>query len=306
VAPLTNRQNRNSRARKVAAFQLPLIRKFPAESLLVPVAIYSHIGLSSRSIGLLPENIAWSFAYKLAHSESAATMDSFQILLVDAHQLSREGLRRMLDGKTHHVIGVAPSLDDAADQISKGLAPDVLLYALEEMVPGDQGAIITLMRGKFLDLKIVILANSVSSSLLSQAINAGVNAFLLRDMSLEALSRSIELVMLGQQIFPTQAVLALVGNRGAGPTYHGKDSPSEPALRSRGISGREGDILRSLLNGHSNKSIARQLGISEATVKVHLKAVMRKVNAQNRTQAAVWGLANGFGEDVNDAKTAAA
>jgi two-component system nitrate/nitrite response regulator NarL len=74
--------------------------------------------------------------------------------------------------------------------------------------------------------------------------------------------------------------------------------PSEQAQRTRSVSGREGEILRSLLSGHSNKMIARQLGISEATVKVHLKGVMRKINAQNRTQAAMWGLANGFGEEV--------
>ena len=61
---------------------------------------------------------------------------------------------------------------------------------------------------------------------------------------------------------------------------------------------REGQILKSLLNGVSNKMIARELGISEATVKVHLNALMRKVNAQNRTQAAVWGIANGFGEET--------
>ena len=121
----------------------------------------------------------------------------------------------------------------------------------------------------------------------------------------EALSRSIELVMLGQQIFPTQAALALVGNRSSGPAYAGNALPSETTLRTRGVSGREGEILRSLLSGHSNKMIARQLGISEATVKVHLKAVMRKINAQNRTQAAVWGLANGFGEELTGAKAAA-
>ena len=103
--------------------------------------------------------------------------------------------------------------------------------------------------------------------------------------------------MLGQQVFPTQAALMLVANRSPAPLNGVSNLSSEAALRARGVSGREGEILRSLLGGHSNKAIARQLGISEATVKVHLKAVMRKINAQNRTQVAVWGLANGFGEE---------
>jgi two-component system nitrate/nitrite response regulator NarL len=244
-------------------------------------------------------------ALVVVKGESRASMDSIKILLVDPHQLSREGLKRLLDSETHAVIGAARSLDDAADQIAKGLAPDLLICGLEDSAPGDQSAIVDQIRTRFPNLKLVILANSVSSSLLLQAINAGINAYLLRDMSLEALSRSLELVMLGQQVFPTQAALMLVANRSAGPANAGSGLSSEAALRTRGVSGREGEILRSLLSGHSNKMIARQLGISEATVKVHLKAVMRKINAQNRTQVAVWGLANGFGEEVTEPKLAA-
>jgi two-component system nitrate/nitrite response regulator NarL len=225
-------------------------------------------------------------------------MDSIKILLVDPHQLSREGLKRLLVSETHDVIGAARTLDEAADQVANGLAPDLLICGLEDSAPGDQSAIIDQIRSKFPNLKVVILADNVSSNLLLQAINAGVNACLLRDMSLEALSRSLELVMLGQQIFPTQAALTLVANRGPSPVSAASSSPSEAAPRTRSVSGREGEILRSLLNGHSNKMIARQLGISEATVKVHLKGVMRKINAQNRTQAAMWGLANGFGEEA--------
>jgi two-component system nitrate/nitrite response regulator NarL len=225
-------------------------------------------------------------------------MQSIKILLVDAHQLSREGLRRLLGSETHDVIGVARSLDEAAEQIAAGLGPDMLVFAFDELPAGDQSAIVDQLRANFSGLKVVILANDVSSSLLSQAIDAGVSACLLRDMSIEALSRSIELVMLGQQVFPTQAALTLIGNRGLGLSHPGNGSSSVRSLGARGVSGREGEILRSLLSGHWNKQIARQLGISEATVKVHLKAVMRKINAQNRTQAAVWGLANGFGEDA--------
>ena len=64
----------------------------------------------------------------------------------------------------------------------------------------------------------------------------------------------------------------------------------------RRISDRERHILHNLLAGHSNKMIARQLNISEATVKVHMKAVLRKLNVRNRTQAAMWAVANGFSD----------
>ena len=65
---------------------------------------------------------------------------------------------------------------------------------------------------------------------------------------------------------------------------------------SRSLSGREGEILGKLLLGHSNKMIARELAISEATVKVHLKVLLRKLKARNRTQAAIWAIENGYGE----------
>jgi two-component system, NarL family, nitrate/nitrite response regulator NarL len=231
-------------------------------------------------------------------------MGSIKILLVDAHQLSREGLRRLLVSETHDVIGAARSLDEAIEQVTNGLAPDLLICGLEDSAADDQCAIVDRIRSSFPNLKIVILADSVSSNLLLQAINAGVNACLLRDMSLEALSRSLELVMLGQQIFPTQAALTLVANRAAPPAHAGSSAPADATVRARSVSSREGEILRSLLSGHSNKMIARQLGISEATVKVHLKGVMRKINAQNRTQAAMWGLANGYGDEPAETKVA--
>jgi two-component system nitrate/nitrite response regulator NarL len=231
-------------------------------------------------------------------------MNSIKILLVDPHQLSREGLKRLLVSETHDVVGVARSLDEAVDLVTKGLAPDLLICGLEDSTASDQSAMVAQIRSSFPNLKVVILTDSVSSNLLLQAINAGVNACLLRDMSLEALSRSLELVMLGQQIFPTQAALTLVANRSTGPAYAGSGPASETTLRPRSVSNREGEILRSLLSGHSNKMIARQLGISEATVKVHLKGVMRKINAQNRTQAAMWGLANGYGEEAVEARVA--
>ena len=65
------------------------------------------------------------------------------------------------------------------------------------------------------------------------------------------------------------------------------------------MSQREVQILRCLLSGDSNKMIANQLSITEATVKVHLKSLLRKINASNRTQAAIWALNNGIGGEFN-------
>jgi two-component system, NarL family, nitrate/nitrite response regulator NarL len=67
-----------------------------------------------------------------------------------------------------------------------------------------------------------------------------------------------------------------------------------PQHSVRGLSPREQEILRALVTGSSNKLIAIKLGITEATVKVHLKTLLRKIDVNNRTQAAIWAMNNGF------------
>jgi two-component system nitrate/nitrite response regulator NarL len=224
-------------------------------------------------------------------------MNTIQIVLVDPHQLSREGLKRLLHTDTSHVVGEAATLEEAKAMIAGSARPDLLVVALADSGSEDQSPIIERIRSDFSELKVIIITSSISRSLLTQALNAGVKACLLRDMSTEALTQSLHLVMLGQQVFPTRVTMMLLGNHGVRETAPDGYSGSELPARMRGLSTREAQILRYLLSGYSNKVIARALGISEATVKVHLKALLRKVNAQNRTQAAVWALANGFAEE---------
>jgi two-component system, NarL family, nitrate/nitrite response regulator NarL len=108
-------------------------------------------------------------------------------------------------------------------------------------------------------------------------------------MSAFALTQSLRLVMLGQQVFPALPA-------GKEPNHGSRDfgQIAERSGLTRALSGREGEILCNLLHGHSNKTIARELNISEATVKVHLKALLRKLKARNRTQAAIWAMENGY------------
>jgi two-component system nitrate/nitrite response regulator NarL len=124
------------------------------------------------------------------------------------------------------------------------------------------------------------------------AFQAGADAYLNKSVSCEVLLKSLDLVMLGEAIFPAEALKLLrsgaphasaEGNSSAavGP----KDAES---LSIKGLSGRETVILRCLMEGASNKLIARKFDITEATVKVHVKAILRKIQAKNRTQAAIW------------------
>jgi two-component system nitrate/nitrite response regulator NarL len=109
-----------------------------------------------------------------------------------------------------------------------------------------------------------------------------LSGILTYDLTADALVRSLLLIASGERMFPHDLVLER------------KSAIPSPEHQSDGVrlSPREKEILSHLVAGHSNKLIARYLGIAEATVKVHLKSVQRKIRVENRTQAAIWALAN--------------
>jgi two-component system nitrate/nitrite response regulator NarL len=133
------------------------------------------------------------------------------------------------------------------------------------------------------DIKLVVLASEADSQELEPDDIAPLSGVLTYDLSVDALVRSLRLIGSGERVFPRDLAL---GRRPQGP------SAPEPQFDSARLSPREKEILSQLVAGHSNKLIARELGIAEATVKVHLKSVLRKIRVENRTQAAIWALDN--------------
>ena len=219
-------------------------------------------------------------------------MSNTKVLLIDAHELSREGLKLLLRGDSYDIVGATRSLDEARAAIAEGLRPDLVLFVLGH--PGESAAALQHVRARFAAFKFVIITAAGSPSLSARCVEAGVNGCLLADMSTNALTQSLRLIMLGQEIFPAPAGVLPV----EGTSHAPRDVGPGVALAGRSLSGREGEILGKLLLGHSNKMIARELVISEATVKVHLKALLRKLKARNRTQAAIWAIENGYGERI--------
>jgi two-component system, NarL family, nitrate/nitrite response regulator NarL len=132
-------------------------------------------------------------------------------------------------------------------------------------------------------VKLVALASESNSRKLELNDIAALSGVLTYDLSLTAFVRSLRLICLGERVFPRDLAMER--------RPQGLSSP-EPQSDGVRLSPREKEILSHLLAGHSNKLIARELGITEATVKVHLKSVLRKIRVENRTQAAIWALAN--------------
>jgi two-component system, NarL family, nitrate/nitrite response regulator NarL len=101
--------------------------------------------------------------------------------------------------------------------------------------------------------------------------------------------------MLGELALPTGLVRMILGRAALSPEPEPRDSkvlvpPKAPEPGARTLSAREAEILWCLLDGAPNKMIARKLDVAEATVKVHVKAILRKIGAANRTQAAMWAM----------------
>ena len=133
--------------------------------------------------------------------------------------------------------------------------------------------------------KIVVLANKADCRELDYNQIVPLCGIVTYDLSAEAFVRSLRLICSGERVFPRELTQPSTPRT----TLHETSPPRSDVDR---LSPREREILSHLIEGHSNKGIARILGITEATVKVHLKSLLRKIGVENRTQAAIWALAN--------------
>ena len=224
-------------------------------------------------------------------------MDPINVFLIDANKLFREGMKRLFEGTPFNVVGEAGSLREGLSALGTGTNPDLILIDLPSGADEEVDAMRTL-RENHPSIRIVILTNDLETRRLSAALGAGAGGYLLKDIACEALMQSLKLVMMGEKVIPTHLAELLVSGRT-------EDMGAELPTRRKGLSQREVQILRCLLNGNSNKMIANHLNITEATVKVHLKSLLRKINASNRTQAAIWALNNGIGDQTAEAGVAA-
>jgi two-component system nitrate/nitrite response regulator NarL len=211
------------------------------------------------------------------------------LLISDENRLFREGLRRILVSRRMEIAGEASSLVEALDMLRMG-PQDVNLLLCDPSADTDQEfEAMREISGKFPSINILVLTDRTAAAWLDMAVQAGASGFLPKDISADALGFSLELVLLGEQIFPTlHSFLQTKPETPAAPISVLNTGQSRQII----LSARETDILGCLVNGQPNKTIARNLNMTEATVKVHLKALLRKINARNRTQAAIWGMNN--------------
>jgi two-component system nitrate/nitrite response regulator NarL len=216
-----------------------------------------------------------------------------RILVVDDHTLMRRGLGALLSRDASlQVVGDAADAGSAQRRAAE-LQPDLIL--LDNHLPGVNGVdAIPALRQAAPAARIVMLTVSEDEADLAAALRAGASGYLLKTIEGDALVTAIRRIMQGASVVAEEMTGKLVAAyRGAAASP--ADAAAQPAASPiEQLSPRERDILRGIARGASNKEIARDLGIAETTVKIHVQHVLRKLGLSSRVQAAVAAAAQGL------------
>jgi two-component system nitrate/nitrite response regulator NarL len=212
------------------------------------------------------------------------------VLLIDDHALVRKGLEELLQSRG---IDIADSVGTGEEGIERALAlqPDIIL--LDVKMPGTNGLeTLKKMREQGVTTPVLMLTMSRDESDLELALRNGAQGYLLKDMEPDELVPALQDAMSGANVVSNELVGSLTRIVQGQPR---NTEIMEPATPLSELTPREYEILTHIAEGESNKVIANNLGISDGTVKLHVKAILRKLGVHSRVEAAVIAVENGLG-----------
>jgi len=213
-------------------------------------------------------------------------------MLVDDHALLRQGLTRLLELDDElEVVGQAGTGTGALSLV-KEVAPDVVV--LDVNLP-DMTGIEVAARMQRLCPQVRILALTIHDdvSYISEMIRAGVDGYMLKDEEPARLIGAIKRVGAGESVFPSHLMEKVMERYHRMSEEYGKIQTAA-TLEELQLTPREQEVLQCIVQGLSNKEIAAQLFISEKTVKNHITSLLRKLDVEDRTQAAVYAVSRGL------------
>lgn len=212
------------------------------------------------------------------------TEQAASIMLVDDHPLLRKGLQQLIElSDDLEVVAQASNGPDAV-KLGTELDPDLILLDLN-MQGMDGLETLEQLRAAGVTSRIVMLTVSDADEDVIGAISRGADGYLLKDMEPEQLLTQIERALEGKMVM-SEAVTHALATAIRKPHANPKDQ-----LQS--LTTRELEILKLIAKGLSNKLIARELDISDGTVKVHVKHLLKKLGLRSRVEAAVWMIHQG-------------
>lgn len=207
---------------------------------------------------------------------------TISVLIVDDHAIVRSGLRSMLEGSEVSVVGEAVNGEEALQQ-TLALVPDIVLLDIR-MDKTDGLAALQKIRSEAPDARVMILSTYDNPTYIARSVALGAKDYVLKGSSKDELLNRIRSVA-GDQPVPEESVLHSVQATMAQRKSLNADFP---------LTNRELQVLRHIALGLSNREIGTSLGISVETVKEHVQNILRKINAVDRTQAAVWAVKRGL------------
>jgi two-component system nitrate/nitrite response regulator NarL len=224
-------------------------------------------------------------------------------MLVGSCHIFREGLRQILKAAGFKAVVTGSSVADIlSDQQSPPQRPIVLLIDVGK----DYGTVLREMaefKSHYPTERIALLAEQeqLANPEILNAFHAGAHAYLAKQ-NRETLIKSLELLLLGETIMAPQRVAFMLHNENKAESTNGPAGVGEQVSEAHNgyaanLTAKEICILRCLISGDSNKTIAQTCSLQEPVVKVHVKAIYRKICVRNRTQAAIWALSHNLVAD---------
>ena len=202
--------------------------------------------------------------------------ESIRVLTVDDHQLLREGIAAVIEGQEDMTLVAQASNGREAVESFRRLRPDVTLMDLR--MPDMSGIeAITAIRSEFRDARIVVLTTYAGDAQAAAALRAGAVGYLLKSLVRKELLETIRAVHSGKRRVPPEIATEIA------------EHVADDALTAREV-----EVLRRVAAGKSNKLIAAELDISEGTVKTHMKSILPKLDASDRTHAVMIALKRGI------------
>jgi len=218
--------------------------------------------------------------------------EKLRILLIDDHSLFRAGLCELLKRKNIDVIASVNNGKQGIEKVRE-LQPDIVL--LDIRMPEPNGLeILRLLKSQQQQLSIVMVTTSRDDSDIAKALELGANGYLLKDMEPDDLIKSLQSIKRGELVIAPELSNALAR------VVQGKQDKTQTENILSRLTPRENEILHYLAEGGSNKAIARILNISDGTVKLHVKSILRKLDVHSRVEAAVIAVECGLSKKDED------
>lgn len=203
------------------------------------------------------------------------------VLVIDDHPLLRKGVGQLIAlDPGLELVGEAASGEEGVE-VARRLGPEIVLLDLNMAGMGGH-ATLRALKALPLETRVVVLTVSDAEEDVIAALRAGAEGYLLKDMEPEAMLASLHDVAAGRMSLSPRVVDLLAR------ALRQEALPRNP--EEAGLTEREREVLVALTGGGSNKVIARELRISEGTVKVHMKNILKKLHLNSRTEAAVWAV----------------